>query len=586
MRTVWSIFFKAEGVSPWIAIVCMVTANFAQGIGLASVLPLLAVATDSDSSSPVIHFVRNGFETLGLPLTVGPLLILVVTAIILSSLLSLIATRYVGYAQAEVVTRLRLKLTSLLISARWSYYIGQTVGRTNHALFGLTTSTGDAYSSAAALVALTIQTTVVTIVALVVSFKVTVVGLAIGLGVARILNWFVRRSRKAGKKENERQRELAILWGNIMGNLKPLKAMTRHRMLFQMLEKKVVQWRSVSRKQVINKEARRGVQEILLALLLGTGAYLALVVWTVPVVELIVVGIVLSRAVRGVGKIQAQYQDVVVHEAPFLELQEFIREVHAAAEPNPGERPAHFARSCALENVTFSYGRGPVLNAVNVEVPVGEITVLTGPSGAGKTTISDLILGLHRPQGGRVMIDDVPLDEIELENWRKLIGYVPQELVLFHDTIFANIQLGEPSVETDDVERALAMAGAMEFVSKLPDGIFTVVGDAGSRLSGGQRQRIALARAIVTNPRLLVLDEVTSALDPETELMMCANVKRLSKDRAVLAITHRPAFLDIADSVYEVVDGRARMLDLVANGNTEEADGTSSARGEGLLLRK
>jgi ATP-binding cassette subfamily C protein len=578
MRAVWSIFFRAEGVSPWITIICLVSANLAQGIGLASMLPLLTVATDSESSSPVIQFARHGFEALGLPLAVGPLLFLVVAAIIVSSALSLLATRYVGYAQAEVTTRLRLKLTRLLITARWSYYVGQTAGRMNHALIGLTMTAGTAYAASASLVALTIETVVISIVALVVSFKVTLVGLIFGLGVARLLNWFVRKSRKAGTKGNERQRELAVLWGNTMGNLKPLKAMARHKTLFKMVEKKVVQWRTTARKQIINKEARRGVQEILFALLLGTGAYFALVVWAVPAVELIVVGIVLSRAVRGVGKIQAQYQNVVVYEAPFYELQDFIHEVRAAAEPDPGERTAHFERGCALENVTFSYGRGPVLNSVSVEVPVGEVTVLTGPSGAGKTTILDLMLGLHRPQTGNVTIDGVPLDEIELDNWRKQIGYVPQELVLFHDSIFANIQLGDPTITVADVERALATAGAWEFVSKLPDGIYTVVGDAGARLSGGQRQRIALARAVVTNPRLLILDEATSALDPKTERVMCTNVRRLAKETAVLAITHRPAFLDIADSVYNVVDGEVRKLDKDAYVSKETVEGTASAQ--------
>ena len=564
MRNAYKIFFKAEGVSPWMAVVCLLSANFAQGVGLATLLPLLTVATDSDSSSPVVQFVREGFEAVGLPLSVAPLLFFFVGAVVVSSVLTLIATRYVGYAEAEVTTRLRLKLTRLLLAARWSYYVGQPAGRINHSLMGLTMTAGTAYRSAANLVALIIETTIITIVALVVSLKVTLVGLALGLVVAWILNWFVRRSRKVGEKGTKRQRELAVIWANTMGNLKPLKAMARHKALFQMVESKVVQWRSTARKQVINKEARNSLQEILFALFLGIGAYFALVYWTVPVVELIVVGVVLSRAVKGMGKIQAQYQRVAVHEFPFLELQAFIGEVDKATEPNPGKRTARLERGCALENVTFSYGRGPVLNSVSVEVPVGKVTVLTGPSGAGKTTISDLILGLHRPQEGRVKVDGVPLDEIELDSWRALVGYVPQELVLFHDSIFANIQLGDPSVTAEDVQRALTTAGAWEFVSQLPDGISTVVGAGGSRLSGGQRQRIALARAIVTSPRLLVLDEATSALDPETERIMCSNVRRLAKekDRAVLAITHRPAFLDIADSIYEVVDGHARKVQI------------------------
>jgi ATP-binding cassette subfamily C protein len=441
-------------------------------------------------------------------------------------------------------------------------------------------TTGTAYANAARFIAVLVETAIFTVVALVVSFKVALVGLVVGLGVARILNWFVRRSRKAGRKGTMQQRQLAVIWANTMGNMKPLKAMARHTELFKMLEQKAVQWRNTSRKQVVNKEARSSIQEMLLALLLGVGCYLALVVWSVPVVELIVVGVVLSRAVKGVGKIQGQYQLVAANEYPYLELQEFIREIREEAEPDPGTRPARLDHRCALENVTFSYGRGPVLGAVTVEVRVGEITVLTGPSGAGKTTILDLLLGLHRPQAGAVTVDGVSLDEIAMDSWRKQVGYVPQELVLFHDTILANIQLGDSTISRQDVENALRTAGCWDFIEKLPQGVMTVVGMGGSRLSGGQRQRIALARAIVTDPRLLVLDEVTSALDPEAERVLCANVKRLAKDKAILAITHRPAFLDIADSVYEVVDGEARTVPVPNRAGEQMAADTRSHAAE------
>lgn len=564
MRNVWAIFFKAEGASPWIAVSCLLFGNLAEGIGLASLLPLLAIATDTDTNSPMFRFVRESFNSLGIPLEIGPLIIFLVVTVIASSALQLMAMRYIGFAEAEVATTMRLKLTRLLFAARWSYYISQKAGRINHALFGLTSTAGTAYASAARLIALIIETTIVTVVALIVSWKVTVIGLIVGLVVARVLHWFVQRSRRAGKKGNEQLQDLAVLWGNTLGNLKPLKAMARHNALFQMFEQKLVQLRNTTRKQVIHKEARASFQEMLMALLLGFGSYLALVIWSIPVVELIVIGIVLARAIKGIGKIQAQYQLVVFNEAPYLELQDFIREAREADEPNPGHRAPTLTQDCRLENVTFSYGRGPVLNSVSVDVAVGRVTVLTGPSGAGKTTISDLLLGLHRPQEGRVTVDGVSLDEIDLARWRRMIGYVPQELVLFHDTIAANIQLADPSVSDDDVVEALKTAGAWEFIGDLPEGLATVVGDAGARLSGGQRQRIALARAIVTRPRLLVLDEVTSALDPETEQLMCANVKRLAKDAAILAITHRPAFLDVADVIYKVDEGQALRVQMTA----------------------
>ena len=196
-----------------------------------------------------------------------------------------------------------------------------------------------------------------------------------------------------------------------------------------------------------------------------------------------------------------------------------------------------------------------------MDVRIGEVAVLTGPSGAGKTTISDLIVGLHSAEAGRVLIDDTPIEDIDLIKWRQMVGFVPQELILFHDTIYANVALGDERLGETEVRAALEAAGAWEFVSEKPEGVMSVVGEKGAKLSGGQRQRIALARALVTNPRLLILDEVSSALDPETERDICRVVRRLAENRAVLAITHRSAFLEIADRIYRLDNGTVAASD-------------------------
>src|SRR5690606_21587447 len=149
--------------------------------------------------------------------------------------------------------------------------------------------------------------------------------------------------------------------------------------------------------------------------------------------------------------------------------------------------------------------------------PKGKLTTLIGPSGAGKTTLSDVLLGLVRPRSGQILVDGVPLEELNLEQWRELVGYVPQELFLFHDTVMNNVTLGDPHITPEEVREALEAAGAWSFVEQLPQGMDTVVGERGTLLSGGQRQRISIARALVRKPKLLLLDEVTSALDPATE---------------------------------------------------------------------
>ena len=178
-----------------------------------------------------------------------------------------------------------------------------------------------------------------------------------------------------------------------------------------------------------------------------------------------------------------------------------------------------------------------------------------GPSGAGKTTIVDLIVGLIRPNSGEVWMDDVPLADVDFHAWRGKIGYVPQETILFHDTILANVTLNQPGFKASDAEAALRVAGAWNFIAAMPEGLYTPAGERGGKLSGGQRQRIAIARALIREPELLILDEPTTALDPSTEAEICETLRKLSGSVTIFAISHQPALMEVADIVYRVEDG-------------------------------
>jgi ATP-binding cassette subfamily C protein len=215
-----------------------------------------------------------------------------------------------------------------------------------------------------------------------------------------------------------------------------------------------------------------------------------------------------------------------------------------------------------FEDVSFSYGKKSVLKNVSFECPARAITVFIGPSGAGKTTIVDLIIGFYLPVHGRILVDNTSIADIQLSKWRQKIGYVPQELTLLKGTVLDNIALGDHSISADHVIEALRLAGALGFVEALPNGIHTDIGTMGAKLSGGQRQRISLARALVLKPKLLLLDEVTSALDDATEAEICENILELSGKFTIIAITHKPAWTRIAKRLYRVLDGR---VELVAN---------------------
>jgi ATP-binding cassette subfamily C protein len=214
-----------------------------------------------------------------------------------------------------------------------------------------------------------------------------------------------------------------------------------------------------------------------------------------------------------------------------------------------------------FSNIGFDYDHHRVFKDLSLEFKAGSLTTLVGPSGAGKTTIIDLAIGLLRPASGTITLDDTPLQDIDIKSWRGMIGYVPQDTILLHDSVLHNVTLGDKSLDEADAERALRAAGAWDFVSRLADGIETVVGERGGKLSGGQRQRIVIARALVNQPKLLILDEATSALDPDSEEAICRSMESLKGQLTILAISHNRAMVQAADRVYQLVDGRARILE-------------------------
>jgi ATP-binding cassette subfamily C protein len=175
-----------------------------------------------------------------------------------------------------------------------------------------------------------------------------------------------------------------------------------------------------------------------------------------------------------------------------------------------------------------------------MEIPAHKISTINGPSGSGKTTIIDLVIGLIRPNGGEILIDGVPFEQIDVKAWRRMVGYVPQETVLLHDSILYNVSLGDPQISEAQVIDALKKAGAWDFVCEMPEGLHTFVGERGGRLSGGQRQRIAIARALINDPRLLILDEATQGLDQPGSAAFYARIAEVRGELgcAVLMVSH------------------------------------------------
>lgn len=256
----------------------------------------------------------------------------------------------------------------------------------------------------------------------------------------------------------------------------------------------------------------------------------------------------LSRIMFAKVSVDAVYRDLIVVEE--LEKNECESSV---------EKEIPFNEKVSVEGVSFRYPTSEhnVLDEVSLDIPKNKSVAFVGPSGAGKTTMADIILGILMPGKGCIKVDGVEISG-DMYSWKKKLGYIPQAIFLMDDTIRNNIAYGIDENEIDDkrIEKVLEEAQLKEFIDTLPDGINTIIGEAGVRLSGGQRQRIGIARALYGDPEILVLDEATSALDTETETAVMEAIDNLNGRKTLLIIAHRLSTIENCDIVYEIKDNK------------------------------
>jgi len=234
-------------------------------------------------------------------------------------------------------------------------------------------------------------------------------------------------------------------------------------------------------------------------------------------------------------------------------------------EKSQAQQLAGFKKNIAFEDVWFSYADQDILKGINLQVQKGQMLAIVGPSGVGKTTLVDLIPRFYDPKRGRILIDGIDIRELTLKSLRQQIGIVTQETILFNDTIRANILYGKPDASWQEIEEAAKQAYAHDFIEYFPLGYDTIIGDRGMKLSGGERQRIAIARALLKNPPILILDEATSQLDTESERIVQEALNRLIYGRTVFVIAHRLSTVKGVHLIVVLDRGR-----IVEQGNHQE----------------
>jgi ATP-binding cassette subfamily C protein len=533
---------------------------------------MLSLASGPSSSPPSKpqQVALDVVSHMGITPTALNLLFFAIVLIAMRGGMSLFANRQVGYTVAHIATDLRLTLIRAMMGARWSHYLQQSVGGLSNAVATEAQRASEAFQLGAEMAATVLSSMVYLTVAFSISWQAGIAATIAGAALLLTMRALIRTSRHAGEHQTQLQKSLLTLMSAQFAAAKPLKAMAREDHVDALLTDQTQQLERALRQQVVSKEALSAMQEPMLAIMVGAGFYLALNVLRIPMSDTIVMLFMLARVVSYLSKGQKAYQQVVMRESAYWSMVTAIDEAHQQCEPQGGERSVQFAHSLRFDSVSYTHGDSrSILSGQSLDIPARGLTLVIGPSGAGKTTLLDLVVGLRQPDTGRILVDDVPLAELNLREWRRQIGYVPQESVMVDESVAHNLTLGE-SIPDEQIRAALAAANALQFVEAMPDGLATRVGEGGSRLSGGQRQRLAIARALIHQPRLLILDEATSNLDPEAQEAIVDTVSQLKARMAILAVAHQERLVSVADRVYRLAEGRVESV-TVAQGRVATA---------------
>lgn len=394
------------------------------------------------------------------------------------------------------------------------------------------------------------------------SWRLTIIALVLAPLLVVIIRPVIRRVRRRSREQAEDRGELTSVVSEAVGSVKLVRAymaeafeVERFQRLANRYRRRVLRAQSASTLTSPISEVFAG---LVVVLIFSVGTELALGASASLRPEVFIAFIAVALRLMSPVKAVAQYPTVMATAVAAADRVFEVLDLPADEGDTPGAGEAQFRECIAYRGVCFSYdGAAPVLRDVDLEVRRGQVVAIVGPSGAGKTTLVDLLPRFYEPTRGEILLDGVPITRFTRRSLRALMGIVSQETILLNDTVAANIAYGcNGEAARDAVAEAARAANCLDFINALPNGLDTVIGDNGMRLSGGQRQRLAIARALFKNAPILLLDEATSALDSESERAVQEALNVLMRGRTTLVVAHRLSTIENADRIVVMEQGR------------------------------
>lgn len=542
-----------------ISIIMMVLISFLQGISLLLLIPLLQLVglnVNQGSIAQIAELIAGFFTIINVTPTLISVLIIYILIISSIAVLSRIQTIRTSYIEYQFAAELRNRLYTSIINSSWLFFSKMKSSNFSHALTNeierISLGTGQFLTFLASVMILIVYI----FIALKIAGIITGIIFLVGVIIILVLRRKALKSQHHGEEITYTTRDLYSSIVQHMEGMKTIKS-------FGMQEENINIFSNQTEKVAVNYlEVIKSYADVKLLFDVGTVIVLSIMVLflvnvvKLPTASLFLLIYIFVIMVPQFSTIQSSYQYFINSLPAFENVMNIEKQCIDNREILESKKcKIEFNKILRLENVSFAYeDEHYLMKDINLEIPAGKTIAIVGPSGAGKSTIADLIMGLIKPFEGKITVDGHSIFNC-INSWRSQIGYVSQDTFLFNETINFNLFLSKPKANEKDVIEALKSAAAYEFVSKLPKGINTIIGDRGVKLSGGERQRLAMARALLRKPYLIILDEATSNLDSENENKILNAIENLHGEVTILLIAHRLSTIKNADYIYLIDNG-------------------------------
>ena len=553
-----------------LALCLMICLSTIEGISLLMLVPLLQLVglnVQEGSIGRLAEFISSIFLIIGIRPTLITVLGVYVFIVIIHSLLRRWETSVSLSLEYEFVVRLREKLYRAIANTNWLFFARNKVSDFIHALTIEMERIGAATYYILNLLATGIVAIVYVLLAIKLSAMMTGLVFLCGMGLLLLLKKKTKIAHETGEGLSEAMSSLYNAISEHLNGMKTAKSYgveERHIEIFRGLAEQVryMYTHAVQNQAEINYWFNIGSVIILSVIL-----FISVQVLSIPTAGLLLLLFLFARVMPKFSNIQQSFQSLINMLPSFSRVIELQRRCEEAVEIDTQRyEKIDIGNGIRFNKVSFSYDENSlVIKDLDLTIKAGQTTAIVGPSGAGKTTIADLLMGLISPNEGSILIDGEKFGPERMRAWREQIGYVPQDTFLFNDTVKSNLLWASPDAKEDKINQTLRLAAAEEFVNSLPKGLDSILGDRGVLVSGGERQRIALARALLRKPSLLILDEATSSLDSENEKRIQNAIEKLHGQMTILVISHRLSTIRGADIIHVVEEGR-----LVESGTWDE----------------